>query len=87
MTAMVVGRSGAEEGQGAVGSAICAAGKPASEMACGVDQGMSILEGSNVQNLWAMDFGGVVGGGKLVVILAGAVCYIWVFFWYISMVS
>ncbi len=60
---MAVGRSGAEEGQGAVGPAICAAGVPAVEMACGVDLGTSILEGSDVQKNWASDFGGVVGGG------------------------
>ena len=28
-----------------------------------VDPGTSILEGSNVQENWAMDFGGVVGRG------------------------
>ncbi len=42
MTAMAVGRRGAEEGQGAAGPAICAAGVLAVEMACGVDLGMSI---------------------------------------------
>ncbi len=58
MTAMAAGQSGAEEGQGAVAPANCAA----AEMACGVDPGASILEGSNVKKNWAMDFGGKVGG-------------------------
>jgi hypothetical protein len=63
---MAAGRSGAEEGQGTIGPATCAAaaGVPAAEMACGVDQGMSVLEGSNVQENWAMEFGSVVGGGS-----------------------
>jgi hypothetical protein len=60
---MAAGRSGAEEGRGTVGPAICAAGVPAVEMACGVDPGTSVLEGSNIQKNWATDFGGVVGGG------------------------
>jgi hypothetical protein len=60
---MAASQSGVEEGQGTVGTAICAAGVPAAEMACGVDPGMSVLEGSNVQKNWATDFGGVVGGG------------------------
>ncbi len=34
----------------------------AAEMACGVDRGMSILEGSDIQKNWATDFGGVVAG-------------------------
>jgi hypothetical protein len=59
---MAAGQSGAEEDQGAVGPAICAAGLPTAEMACWVDLGTSILEGSNVQENWAMDFGGMVGG-------------------------
>ncbi len=62
-TAMAVGRSRAEEGQGAVGPAICAAGVPAARMACGVDPGTSVLEGSNIQENWATDFGSVVGRG------------------------
>ncbi len=33
-------------------------------MACGVDPGSSVLEGSNIQKNWAMDFSGVVGGGS-----------------------
>jgi hypothetical protein len=64
MTAMVVGQSGAEEDQGAVGPAICAAGALAAEMACGVDPGTSILEGSNVLANWATDIGNAVGGGS-----------------------
>jgi hypothetical protein len=55
--------SGEEEGQGAVGPAICAAGVPAAEMACRVDLGTSILEGSKVLANWAIDIGGVAGGG------------------------
>ncbi len=31
-------------------------------MVCRVNLGMSVLEGSNVQENWAMDFGGTVGG-------------------------
>ncbi len=50
-----------EEGQGTVGPTIFAAGVPAAELACGVDPGTSILEGSDVQKNWAMDLGGVVG--------------------------
>ncbi len=61
--ATVTGQSRAEEGQGAVGSAICAAHVPAVEMACGVDPGTSVLEGSNFQKNWVMDFDRVVGGG------------------------
>jgi hypothetical protein len=64
MTAMVAGRSRAEEGQGTVGPAICAAGVPTAEMACRVDLGTSVLEGSNVQENWSTDFGGMVGGGQ-----------------------
>ncbi len=60
---MVVGRSGVEEDQGAVGHAICAAGVPAAEMACGVDLRTSVLEGDDVQKNWPTDFGGVAGGG------------------------
>ena len=56
------GQSGAEEGQGIVGPAICAAGVPKAEMACGVDPGTSVLEGSNVMANWA-DIGGAVGKG------------------------
>ncbi len=63
MTAMVAGQSRAQEGQGTVGPAICAARVPAAEMACGVDPGTSILEGSDVQKNWATDFGDMVGGG------------------------
>jgi hypothetical protein len=63
---MAAGRSRAEEGQGTVGPVICtaAAGVPAAEMVCGVDPGTSVLEGSNVQENWAMDFGGMVGWGS-----------------------
>jgi hypothetical protein len=66
MTATVVGWSRAEEGQGAVGPGICAAGVPAAEMACRVDPGTSVLEereGSNVLENWAMNIGSTVGGG------------------------
>jgi hypothetical protein len=63
MTAAAAGQSGADEGQGTVGSVICAAGVPVAEMACGVDPGTPVLEGSNVLANWAMDIGGVVGGG------------------------
>ncbi len=63
MTAMSVGRSRAEEGQGTVGPAICAAGVLTEEMACRVDLGKSVLEGSNIQEYWAMDFGGMMGRG------------------------
>jgi hypothetical protein len=59
---MAAGQSGAEEGQGAIGPAICTAGLPAAEMACGVDPGPSVLEGSGVQENWAKDFCGTVGG-------------------------
>ncbi len=60
MTAMVAGQSGVEESQGTVGPAICTAGVPAVEMACRVDLGTSVLEGSNIQKNWATDFGGMV---------------------------
>jgi hypothetical protein len=56
-------QSGVEEGQGAVGPVICTAGVPTAEMDWGMDLGTSALEGSNVQDDWAMDFGSVVGGG------------------------
>jgi hypothetical protein len=59
---MAAGKSGAEEDQGAVRSAICAAGLPAVEMACKVDHCTSVFEGSNVQENLTMDFGGTVGG-------------------------
>ncbi len=62
-TAMMVGRSGAEEGQGTVRSAICTAGVPAAEMACGVEPGRSVLERSNVLANWATDIGCLVGRG------------------------
>ncbi len=62
--AMAMGQSGAEEGQGTFGPAICAAHVPAAKMACGVDPSTSILEWSDVQKNWATDFGGVVGGGR-----------------------
>jgi hypothetical protein len=62
-TAMAVGQSRVEEGQGAAGPAICTTHVPAAEMACGVDPGTSVLEGSNIQENWATDFGGLVGGG------------------------
>ncbi len=45
---MAAGQSGAEEGQGAVGPVICAAGVPTVEMAYGVDPGTSVLEGRDV---------------------------------------
>ncbi len=32
-------------------------------MACGVDPGTSVLEGSGIQENWARDFGSMVGGG------------------------
>jgi hypothetical protein len=48
MMAMAVGQSGAEEGQGTVEPVICSAGVPAPEMACGVNPGISFLEGSIV---------------------------------------
>ncbi len=58
-------QSGAEEaGNGAVEPAISAAGVPTAEMACGVDPGTSVLEGSNVQENWATDFSCMVGGGS-----------------------
>jgi hypothetical protein len=60
---MAVGQSGAEEGQGTARPAICTDGVPAAEMACGVDPGTSILEGSKVLANWAMDINGTVGGG------------------------
>jgi hypothetical protein len=59
-----VGQSGAKEGQGAVGPVICAAGVPAAEMACGVNLGMSILEGRNILANWATDIGNAVGTGS-----------------------
>jgi hypothetical protein len=62
--AMAAGWSRAEEGQGTVGPAICAAGVPAAEMAWGLDLGLSVLEGSNIQENWAMEFGGALGGGS-----------------------
>jgi hypothetical protein len=49
MTVMAESQSGAEEGQGAVGPAICHAGVPAVEMACGVDPGTLVLEESDIQ--------------------------------------
>ncbi len=66
MPAMVAGQSRAEEGQGAVRPVICAASVPAAEMACRMDPGMSVLEGSNVQDNLATYFGGAVvrGGGN-----------------------
>jgi hypothetical protein len=64
LTATAMGQSRAEEGQGAVRLMICTAGVPAVEMACGVDPGTSILEGSNIQENWATDFGGAVGRGR-----------------------
>jgi hypothetical protein len=60
---MVVGQSRVEAGHGAVRPRICTAGVPAVEMACRLDQGTSVLEGSNVQKNWATNFGGVVGEG------------------------
>jgi hypothetical protein len=62
-TSTVAGQSRVEEGQGAVGPVICTAGVPAVQMACGVDPGMSILEGSNILANWAMDISGALGGG------------------------
>ncbi len=53
-----------EEGQGAVGPAICAADVPAAEMACRVDPGTSVLEGSNILANWAMDISGAVDRGS-----------------------
>jgi hypothetical protein len=61
-TAMAAGQGRAEEGQGAVRLAICAAGVPAVEMACRIDQGMSVLEWSNIQANWELDIGGAMGG-------------------------
>ncbi len=61
--AMAAGWSRAEEGQRAVIPAICAADVPTVEMACRVDLGKSVLEGSNIKENWATNFGGVVGGG------------------------
>jgi hypothetical protein len=43
-------QSKAEEGQDAVGPSIYTAGVPAVEMACGVNLGMSILEGREGSN-------------------------------------
>jgi hypothetical protein len=63
-TAMAAGQSIAEEGQGTVRLAICTAGVPTAEMACGVDPGMCVLEESDILENWATDFGGVVGGGS-----------------------
>jgi hypothetical protein len=60
-TAMAVGWSRVEEGRETVVPTICTAGVPTTEMACGVDLGTSILEGSNVQENWATDFSGLVG--------------------------
>ncbi len=60
---MAVGRSRVEEGQGIVGPMICAAGVLRVEMACGVDPGTYVLEWSDAQENWAMDFGGMVGKG------------------------
>ncbi len=62
MTAMGVGQSRAEKGQGAVRPAICTTGVPAVEMACRVELGTSVLEGSDVQENWVTDFGGVARG-------------------------
>jgi hypothetical protein len=45
---MAAGRSGAEEGHGAVRPGICSAGVTAADMACGVDPGTSVFEGSDV---------------------------------------
>jgi hypothetical protein len=53
-----------EEGQGNVEPVVCTAGVLAAEMACGVDPGTSVLEGSNIQKNWAMDFSSVVGRGS-----------------------
>jgi hypothetical protein len=61
---MAAGWSGAEEGQGAVGPVICSASVPTIEMACGVDPGRSVLEGSNILSNWAMDIGSALGGGS-----------------------
>jgi hypothetical protein len=58
MNATAAGWSGVEEGQGAAGPEICAAGVPAAEMTSGVDPGTSVLEGleeSNVLANWVMD--------------------------------
>jgi hypothetical protein len=63
-TAMAAGQSRAEDGQGAVRHAICAAGVPTGEMACWVDLGTFVLVGSNIQKNWATDFGGMVGRGR-----------------------
>ncbi len=60
---MAAVQSGAKEGQGTVGPAICAAGLPTAVMACGLDPGTSVLEGSNIKVNRAMAFGRVVGGG------------------------
>jgi hypothetical protein len=61
---MAVGWSRVEEGQGAVEPAICAAGVPTAKMVCRVDPGTSVLVGSDIQENWAMNFGGMVGGGS-----------------------
>jgi hypothetical protein len=60
MAVMAAGWSRVEEGQGTVRPAICAAGVPAAEMACGVDPGTSVLEGSKV----LADICGALGGGS-----------------------
>jgi hypothetical protein len=62
-TATAADQSRAEEGQGTVGPAICAAGVPAAEMACGLDPGTSVLEGSNILANWATDIGNAGGRG------------------------
>jgi hypothetical protein len=59
-------------GPGTDGPTVCAAGVPAAEMACRVDPGMSVLEGSAIQENWATDFGGVVGRGRAPLLVAGA---------------
>jgi hypothetical protein len=43
---MAAGQSGTEEGQGAVQPAICAAGVPTAEIACGVEPVTFVFEGS-----------------------------------------
>jgi hypothetical protein len=60
---MVMGQSRAEEDQGIVVPVICAAGVPTVEMACRVDLGTSVLEGSNIMANWATDIGSAVGRG------------------------
>jgi hypothetical protein len=64
MTATAAGQSGAEEGQHTNKPAICAAGVPAAEMACGVDWGTSVFGGSNILEHWATENGGAVGRGS-----------------------